>query len=670
MTIQAGLAKLDNNNSSGLNKELNLYLARCTQQPSLDETKALNTFITSLKSVGVWSLLDALYVFNTNEYGSLGYNLVQPNFDCTIHTTNQAGFNPGYGIQGDGSSIWIDTNCNLRTSSGLHYGNGSNGSLMFMWSLTDNQGPAFDIGADDGVYQSGIVADNGGDSYYYTNYDQGFLPNANANGFTAWSKSLAGSTYFYQPLGSGSLNGSGANYSPANSNVAILRSGISGNFYSNNLIALCGFGARPTVRQMTSLYIICKEYLISSGSIDNNPAPPGPPRSVLPGYFTNNTIVTVKSVNGSNFRVYQQNPPPTSDALTNTSYGFYPVTDAATQAVDQLQPSITSSSIKGHHWIWHYRSYETLTNTGHVFNDRTNLIPPGRHNGTTIAAITTTAGYGTLPCRARYSTIAKAIAAVEVSIRYSLGYPAHVSSPTYLTMGYLDAANAAGIPDTDVYTWQYAYVNRSSVFSNYYKSRSLNEKTYSCLDKIILPDSRLYDAKTPGGIVLDSEAQDGRTPATLLTQLQNLANICANNPYRPAEFVVYPNPFNGSGAKNTGFDITNLYQIHQTPNLFLCPVAWQNNIEGNLASSLANQFNLLKGPNGDQQINYSKLLMTCSMSTSTGESFSSTDITTIRSYLALGMLGVMIWLDFGQAGGPLSTTYNQELAGILGLPTT
>ena len=497
MTLHTGLSKLDNNHNSGLNLELNIYLNRCTQQPSLDEVISLNTFITSLKSVGIWSLLDALYVFNINEYGSIGYNLIQPRFDCTIHTENQAGFNPGYGIQGDGNSIWIDTNCNLKTSSNLHFT--STNASMFMWSLTDNPGTSLDIGASDGSTNTGIVADNSGNSIYYANYSATPLNQAYANGFTSWSRTSS-DLYLYQPLGSGSATVSGGiqAYIP-NSNVAILRSGTSGNSYSTNKIAICGFGGFLSLSKLASLNSICKTYLISSGTINNNPAPPSGPRSVLPGYFTNNTIVTVKSVNGSNFRVYQQNPPPTSDALTNTSYGFYPVTDAATQAVDQLQPSITSSSIRGHHWIWHYRSYETLTNTGYVFNDRTNLIPPGRYNGVAIPSFTVTAGHGTLPCRARYTTIAKSIAAVEVSIRYSLGYPAHVSNPTYLTMGYLDAANAAGIPDTDVYTWQYAYANRSTIFSNFYQSRSLNEKTYSCTDKIILPDSRLYDAKTPGG---------------------------------------------------------------------------------------------------------------------------------------------------------------------------
>jgi hypothetical protein len=259
---------------------------------------------------------------------------------------------------------------------------------------------------------------------------------------------------------------------------------------------------------------------------------------------------------------------------------------------------------------------------------------------------------------------------MEVTVRFTLGYPAHVSNPTYLTMGYLDAANAAGIPDSDVYTWQYAYTNRNTVFSNYYQSKSLSEKTYSCSDKVILPDSRLYDAKTPGGVILDAEAQDGRTPAQLLSQLQNLANLCANNPYRPAEFLVWGNPFNGGGAKNTGFDITNLYLLHQTPNLILSPVAWQSNIEKDLTKSLKNQFDLLKGPNGDQPINYRKLVMTCSMSTKDGKYFSPAEITTIKSYLALGMLGISCWLDYAQAGGPLSTPYNQELANILGLPTT
>ena len=429
-------------------------------------------------------------------------------------------------------------------------------------------------------------------------------------------------------------------------------------------------------------------YLTACGTIDNN-FPIDAPQ--FPAYFSYNSIVQVRAVNGPNFRVYQQIPPPIVNNQSNTinnpptspGYAYYPETDAATQLVASLQPNITSeNTIGGHHWIWQMRMIASAP-----YNTRPNNLAPDYLTGTTqsytLVRTDPSNPNSTLQCRMQYTSLAKANAATEALLRYTLGFPAHSGSTNPMKLGYLDVANNAGIPDSSVMFFQDAYNNVDTVFPTYL-SGVLGGPYFVGTDQIILSSARLIDSNIAKGVVLDSEAQDGRSSSDLLQQLQLYAALCATV---GLEFVAYPNAWNGAGGQNTGYsngttsDI--LYTLNNTPNLKLCLVAWKGNAEQDITQSLNNQLALItKGPTGNQNnpINYANIIMTVGIGFPTyvqknttfnnpGQ-FTAAECAIINSYMARGMAGMMVWRDYGTAGGPLSNSYNQVLAAVLGLPTS
>ena len=651
------------------------WLSRCQVQPDYNYIQYINNLIITLKKAGVWQKLDGLYLLNQTNFNTASYNLVQPKFDLTI-PYGAAGFSPNSGYQGDGT-IFLNTNCNLATQA-KNYKPGS--SSMFMWSLLPGQSSVnYDMGCETGspLSRAGLRARIGTNAGLYANSNT-IIPMSvgSGDGFLAWSRTDPSTVIGYKSGNATTFTNTEINI-PSSSTLTILMLNVPPTATplakSTNKLALCGFGGALTQADLDVLYGACLTYLTFCGTIDNY----SPSEPAFPAYFSPTSINQVKAINGPNFRVYQQIPPPLYDGQSNLpstgGYAYYPESDAASQVAASFQSSVTTeTTIRCHHWLWQMRQDITQPST---YNTRPNLLAPDYLAGTTTPYTLkrndpNSPNSPYLDCRMQYTGIDKANAATETLLRYTLGFPAHcgLSNPTPLQLGYLDVANNAGIPDSSVMFFQDAYNNVNSVFPNYV-SGVLGGPYYTGTDQIILSSSRVIDAPTGTGVVLDSEAQDGRTPDQLLTQLQLYAQLCASV---GREFLVYPNALNGGGAQNTGFSISNLYKIHQTPNLNLCILAWAGNIEKNLLASLNNQINLLKGPNNDQPITWNKLVMTVGIGipTNPGGMFTPADCATIRTFLANGMLGVNVWRYFGKAGGPLSTPYNQVLAGVLGLPTS
>lgn len=660
MGLHSGLSLNQNVGVSSIQPELQLYLNLVSISPTSSAINNMNQLITNLKSSGVWQKLDALYLFNQANSGSIGYNLVSPGtYNLTFTGLNSNTFINNVGIQGDGISFYADTGCNLATSPNLKYT--SNSCSMFIFTGNNDINEAtFTISCANTIsgttVESAIRPHSGGSAYYYPNVPTGSpvgISVTSSVGFSAWTANGTSVTCYKD--NSPTISSYTSSNVP-NGHLLLFRNSITGTQYSRDILNICGWGGSLTSNQMISLYTSIYSYAVASGIVIVEAPPSSTP--ILPGYFTANTIaaVTANTNMGSGFRVYQQAAPPTSNTIDNTTYAFFPVSDCSTQQVDSCQSGVTSeTTIRNHHWFWQMRSIVSSP-----YNTKPNILPPGSNSTSHNVVLTTS-----VPPRngVQYSTVTKADAATECMIRYSLGYANTVLGSNSLTRGYLDVATAAGFNANDVVTWNYAYNNQSALFSS--SGTYAGQVWNTCLDKIILPNSRIYDAPMGRGIVLDSEAQDGRSPSQLLAQLQTLAAICA---YRGFEFLVYPNSLNQAGAIWTGYSANNLYQICSTPNVKLCITAYKGNIYNNIDTSISNQLSLLTGPSGNVAINYSNLLITCGMG-SGSDSLTTSDASIINGYLKRGMLGAMIWRNFGQPGGALSTSYNQALATILGLPT-
>ncbi|MVO95073.1 hypothetical protein [Rhizobium leguminosarum] len=103
--------------TSGLDADVAAFLARLTTPPTTDRASLYNTLILSLKSAGVWSKLDALYIFAAADSQAAGLNLVNSNFTCTPFSSPT--FTPDRGYAGDGSTSYVDTNYDTGDSANI-----------------------------------------------------------------------------------------------------------------------------------------------------------------------------------------------------------------------------------------------------------------------------------------------------------------------------------------------------------------------------------------------------------------------------------------------------------------------------------------------------------------------------------------------------------------------
>jgi len=88
--------------------------------PSVDQQAKQNSFLVSLKTIGVWNKLDVLYVFAQNggaDFGTLNWKNPNANQSTLI---NSPTFVSNQGFTGNGTSNWIDTNYNPSTQ-GVNY---------------------------------------------------------------------------------------------------------------------------------------------------------------------------------------------------------------------------------------------------------------------------------------------------------------------------------------------------------------------------------------------------------------------------------------------------------------------------------------------------------------------------------------------------------------------
>ena len=637
--------------------ELLIYLRRCGGNPSITWMNALNTLIVDLKAAGIWQKLDAFYPLNSESGLPAIKNLIKQKYDGSSTPENQAAHIPGYGIQGDGSTVFVNTNCFLAQveSQGGNYKAGS--ASMFVWSLSDfSSATSIEIGAQASSSQgrAAIRVKSGAYGYVWPNTISSLqIPVSTGLGFIGYSRVDSQNVYTCKNDSVVLNTGITEDPLPTFSPVFLFNLGYSSVGMSPDQLALAMFGGGLTSSECNTLYQICLQYLVTCGTVTGDIIPE--PENPLPACFTPTTIDQVKAINGTNFRVYQQAPPPASNSTNENTYVYFPVSDAATQQIDKVVSS-TATKVSGHHWFWHMRSAFSCDPNQPLRNNRPNPLPPGPSN-----LILRRLGYD---CRARYSSLTKANAATEAMIRFSLGYQPHTGSTNPMLKGYLDIANEAGYADSDVYLWTDANTNKDTLFPDLFKSQL--GTYYVSMDKIILPAARISDSTRGTGIVLDAEAQDNRSPADLLAQVQLYAQLCA---YSNKEFLVYANPLDNAGARWTGFSVDNLYLMNQTPNLFLCTLVYKSDPDP-LALQLSKQEALLKGPLGDQTIQWNKIIMSVGIGPGSPV-FNSSQCATIRDYiLSKGMLGLMVWRLYGTPGGSLSRYYNQVLASILGLPTS
>jgi len=96
--------------------ECTAFLARTDGTLNNTHKQAYSDLICGLKSDGVLTKLDALYIFATNNRTNALLNLVQNAFNPTEHGT--VSFSADHGYTGDGSTFFLDTGFTPSTAGG------------------------------------------------------------------------------------------------------------------------------------------------------------------------------------------------------------------------------------------------------------------------------------------------------------------------------------------------------------------------------------------------------------------------------------------------------------------------------------------------------------------------------------------------------------------------
>jgi len=205
--------------------------------PSPAQQTLQNTLVEDLKTAGVWSKLDAFYLFATDgdsDYATL--NFVAPSsFQAT--KTNSPTFTANEGFTGDGVSAYLDTNLNASTDT-TNYTQNDASFGGYVWDFQQNP-----LGS-----TSALIALRRPDSANNSNKIQSGTPTTNpvpstTTGLVGLSR--PNSTTHYGLDASGSVNTSGVSTSTSlpNANFTILRRSSA---YSSGKIGLFWAGAHLT----------------------------------------------------------------------------------------------------------------------------------------------------------------------------------------------------------------------------------------------------------------------------------------------------------------------------------------------------------------------------------------------------------------------------------------
>ena len=355
-----------------------------------------------------------------------------------------------------------------------------------------------------------------------------------------------------------------------------------------------------------------------------------------PNYFFRAQVARVRP---SGLRVQQEIAPPRSATEDAATYSYFPATDYAAYNSEVL--TATTDTDRGQLFVW-----------ANCSNRRPRLPPNALFPKVFL-------GSG-VEGRIEYTTVSRADAATEAEIAYSMCLPAHGASGS----GYMDIANAAGIPDGHV-LGQSIYAANPPLYFNSPPSNG-NPHFRVAYDMVWLPLKRLCDAASPSmasGFMLDWEVQDGRKPdessATLTRIAQMIHGQRAPND-RPYEAILYNNPLDGAASKS-GIDESNAGRLANIWDLFGLLV-WPEFKSSNMAAELDAQAAIV-----GSSPPYSRLFVTVGIGPPGGE-LSNAQARAINAWIVAHHIPLVhFWRDGGLPGGPASSHYNQVIGLVTGI---
>lgn len=155
-------------------------VARMTVDPGCPRKLVINNLIVSLKTAGVWSKLDVLYLFAAHNSQAALLNWVSTSHNATA--VNSPAFTADYGFTGNGSNAYIDANFNPSTVVGANFVRNSAHISVRVNDRVVNYNYA--VGSDNNRYNI-LVAD-----YFYGGYANYSMASSIPSGAVAVTNSV------------------------------------------------------------------------------------------------------------------------------------------------------------------------------------------------------------------------------------------------------------------------------------------------------------------------------------------------------------------------------------------------------------------------------------------------------------------------------------------------
>lgn len=225
---------------------------------SVGRQTIVDTLIRGLKSDGIWSKLDRLWVLAAENTPSALTDMV---VDALATAVNSPTFTTDRGYTGDGATAYIDTNFNANTATSPNFVQDS--ASLFAWSNTAGQGGDM-IGTTSETKSQINQRFTDNNCYYSLNGNTG-ASFANASDVTGlYLDTRTSSSVIRLDVNGSNANSASGNTSttPSNFDFCILRA--AGTF-SSRQVCCGGFGSQMSATDSTNLYNRLRTYMTAVG---------------------------------------------------------------------------------------------------------------------------------------------------------------------------------------------------------------------------------------------------------------------------------------------------------------------------------------------------------------------------------------------------------------------
>lgn len=244
------------------NAEAAALAARFTTAPTNARAALIDTMVGAIKTAGVWSKLDALYVFAAADQQAALLNWVAAAYDATLVST--VSFTADRGFTGNGTSGYVSSNFNPTTASSPKFT--QNDAYFGLWSRATGQQAGSAAGFFDGTNGTTRVTRNASDT------GQGRINQASAlatpvllDGLGLHGIARSGAAVIRMAR-NGVNQTTGTNASATLANGAIRFGSISNSSFSALPFGAGAIGQNITEAEELGLYNALNTYLVAVGA--------------------------------------------------------------------------------------------------------------------------------------------------------------------------------------------------------------------------------------------------------------------------------------------------------------------------------------------------------------------------------------------------------------------